>query len=205
MAVLVEAISVVVRRDAIDEKLPGGWETFIDEVSNNTLCTDGELARVGFMSPQDVEEFVMFLRIGGLTFVEEGKAVDLSVVDMQRGPSMPTDWLEFAHVPYQTDGKPVAACWLFEGPRIAAGIHMKSTTMNIAVPQGWRYEESLSANFGFVPTEDTDDRLQFLRHENGADVFKDRATAKEVFVGRSCSEPEPSLWDRVKKVLGFNR
>ena len=30
MAVLVEAISVVVRRDAIDQSLAGGWAAFVD-------------------------------------------------------------------------------------------------------------------------------------------------------------------------------
>lgn len=54
MAVLIEAISVVVRKDAIEKRFPGGWDSFLDEIPNNTLCTDGELVRVGFMSPQDV-------------------------------------------------------------------------------------------------------------------------------------------------------
>jgi len=35
MAVLVEAISVIVRREAIAAKLPGGWSHFVDEVPNS--------------------------------------------------------------------------------------------------------------------------------------------------------------------------
>ncbi len=58
MAVLVEGISLVVRLEALQEKIPGGWEAFRSSVPNSTLCADGEVARVGFMSPADVEAFV---------------------------------------------------------------------------------------------------------------------------------------------------
>ena len=54
MAVLCEAISVVVRRDAIDKYFKGGWIKFVDDVPNSTMCTDGELVRVGFMTPNSV-------------------------------------------------------------------------------------------------------------------------------------------------------
>jgi hypothetical protein len=47
MAVLCEGISVIVRRDAIDKDFDGGWSGFEALVPNSTLCTDGELARVG--------------------------------------------------------------------------------------------------------------------------------------------------------------
>lgn len=205
MAVLVEAISVIVRRDAIDEKLTGGWESFVDEVPNNTLCTDGALARIGFMTPVDVEEFMMFLTMGGLTFIDEDRAIDVAVVDQMRGPTMHTDWLEFAHIPYGDNGGKVAACWLFEGPRVAAGVHLPSMTINLAVPDGWRHEESLSANFQFVPTEEAEERLQFRRHDNGMDVYVDRTTGEKAFVGRAISELNPSLFQRVMQVLGLNR
>ena len=53
MAVLVEAISVIVRVDSINEKFPGGWIGFKDHVPNQTLCADNELARVGFIKALD--------------------------------------------------------------------------------------------------------------------------------------------------------
>ena len=58
MAVLVEAISVVVRRDAIGARYPGGWRGFLSIVPNSTLCADDDLVRVGFMAPPDVEAFI---------------------------------------------------------------------------------------------------------------------------------------------------
>jgi len=40
MPVLVEATSVIIKRSAIDEKWPGGWESFVRDVPNQTLCAD---------------------------------------------------------------------------------------------------------------------------------------------------------------------
>ena len=42
----------------------------------------------------------------------------------------------------------------------------------------------MSHRFGFVPNEQMEDCLQFLRNDNGVDVFLDRETGKEVYVGR---------------------
>jgi hypothetical protein len=49
MAVLVEALSVIVRREAIVRKDSGGWSAFVAAVSNETFCADSELVRVGFI------------------------------------------------------------------------------------------------------------------------------------------------------------
>ena len=188
MAVLVEAISVIVRRDAIDRQFQGGWHEFENVVPNSTLYADDELGRVGFMSPPDVETFVRYLEEGGLTFVKNGQALDIAVVDQMRGPTMPADWLEFAHIPFGETGNKVAACWLFEEPRITAGIHMSARDfpeMPLATPDGWTYDDSLSANFKFVGNDEMGEKLKFLRHENGLDVYLDLSRGKEIYVGRS--------------------
>ncbi len=44
MPVLIEALSVVIRADAIVEHYPGGAEQFMNDCPNNTLCADGEFA-----------------------------------------------------------------------------------------------------------------------------------------------------------------
>jgi hypothetical protein len=48
----------------------------------------------------------------------------------------------------------------------------------------------MKVKFAFVPMPDVDKRLQFLRSENGVDVFLDRDTGKEVFIGRTNSSPQ---------------
>ena len=55
MAFLVEAISVIVRCDAIERAYETGWDGFLEDVPNRTLCADPELARVGFMHPDNVQ------------------------------------------------------------------------------------------------------------------------------------------------------
>lgn len=185
MAVLVEALSVIVRRDAIDSRFQGGWRRFVDAVPNATICSDEHLARIGFMAPADVEAFVRYLEKNGLTFVRDGHPVDIAVVDQMRGPTIPAEWIEYARLTLGTSGNKVAACWLYDGNRVAAGIHMPAQSMSLATPDGWRYEDSLSANFKFVDNDEFDEKLEFLRSDDGVDVYRDRQTGREVFLGNA--------------------
>jgi hypothetical protein len=175
MAVLVEGISVVVRVAAIWEKLPGGWPAFRDSVPNSTLCCDNELARVGFMSPVDVKAFVMRLESRGLVYLQDGKAQDLVVADQRRGLAAPCAWANFGRV--NLGGNPdrrVAACQLND-----------SQQHQVFTPDGWAYEDSLSARYLFVDNRWVPEFMDFLRHDNGLDVYRDLRTGKEVFVGRA--------------------
>ena len=80
MAVLIEAISVIVRIPAIQEKYIGGWESFKNNSPNNTLCADSYLARLGFMIQTDVESFVKELENKGLLFIDGEKTIDIVIV-----------------------------------------------------------------------------------------------------------------------------
>jgi hypothetical protein len=152
MAVLCDAISVVVRRDAIDAYYTGGWNQFINCVPNATLCTDGELARVGFLTPDDVREFVDDLIDSGLQLEPKIKFLglfgsgrersDIVVVDQHRGATMPCSWIEFGKFKLTDHSNEVSMCWLFEGDRIAAGIHLKGSNMELAAPANWSPEDS---------------------------------------------------------------
>ena len=53
------------------------------------------------------------------------------------------------------------------------------------MPPGWDFEESLSKNSGYVDPDEKDNKLKFLRHEGGMDVYRDLASGKEVFVAHS--------------------
>lgn len=174
MAVIIEAISVVVRAESILKKFFGGWEAFKNIVPNQTLCADGEIARVGFMTPQDVESFVGKLQINDLVFLRDGEAIDIAVADQIRGLTSICDWLDFEHVNMEGTGSRVAVCRL-------AG----SKVIEVVTPLGWKYEGSLSSTFGFVPSVQVEKGMQFLRHEDGIDVYLNPLTGKEVFVGRT--------------------
>ncbi len=134
MSVLVEAISVVIRAEALNTKFPGGWQGFLRSLPNRTLCADGELVRLGFMDPADVEAFVKKLQDRGLAFYRAGEFVDLAVVQPPQELKARCPWLEFARVPLNGDERqPVYAARL-------AG----SALEQLITPTGWRYEGSVT-------------------------------------------------------------
>ena len=151
MAVLVEGISVLVRKDAIETKVTGGWKRFLLHVPNQTLCHDDELARVGFMNPQDVGDFIDELAEMGLTFLEEGKATDLVVCDQLRGPTTECDWLQFCRTGFGKGGGKVGMAWQWLGKRMMPGVHMPADGLQLHTPPGWEFEGSLSDKYTFVP------------------------------------------------------
>ena len=93
------------------------------------------------MVPDAVRDFVTNMEQRGLHYLRNGVASDLVVVDQQRGPLVPCDWIEFGHV--SLGGDP--------GKRVAACKQKGSTLAQVICPEGWTFEFSLSASFGFVP------------------------------------------------------
>lgn len=185
MAVLAEAISVIVRKSAIDDRVDGGEAAFLAVVPNASLCGDDELYRVGFMRPDDVERFIGTLTLMGLEFEKNGRCMDMAVVDQMRGSTLPCDWLQFARIPFDEEDNKVSICWYFGGEKLGAGLHLTNRSMGLSVPRGWEYEGSISQKVGFVPNSDVEERLTFLREEDGMLVYEDKETGKEVFVSRA--------------------
>jgi hypothetical protein len=134
MAVLIEAISVVVRADELLKKFPGGWNAFKGIVPNQTLCADNEIVSVGFMVPQDVESFIKKLQRAGLEFLRGGEAIEVAVADQMRGLTSKCTWLEFGHVNIDGSGPRVAACWL-----------VGSQVKQVVTPPDWKFEGSLNS------------------------------------------------------------
>lgn len=151
MAVLAEAISVIIRKQAIDDRIEGGMARFMSELPNRTYCEDDHLCRLGFLSPAETAVFNERLQQLGLRFADpEGQALDFAVVDQQHGPTLPTPWLIFGKLPCDAEGHMVSACWhdsdhevTTDEPTLSAG--------TLALPAGWRYDTSLSRNFHFTP------------------------------------------------------
>jgi hypothetical protein len=173
MAVLVEALSVIVRVKAILEKFTGGIDAFYGIVPNKTMCADNELVRVGFMSPDDVSAFVGKLHTGGLTFELDGQAADIVVADQLHGFTRPCGWAEFGRINLDNDShKRVAACRLV------------GSQERLFTPEDWKFDGSMSHTYNFVPNAHAP-KLKFLRRENGIDVYLNPLTGEEMFIGRS--------------------
>jgi len=176
MAVLIEANSVVIRADRLLSVI-GSWEAFKQQIPNRTLCADGELVRVGFMLSEDAQAYVRHLESLGLRYLENGGARDLVVVEQLNGPTSPCDWIEFMRGGLGGNSeKRVAACRLVGGRAVG-----------ISLPEGWRFEDSLSNRCGRIPTDRLDERLAFLEHIQGKDMYWDKIDSKKVYIGRAQS------------------
>ena len=172
MAVLVEAISVIVQAEAVNRKYKGGLPGFAADAPNRTFCTDNEIARVGFMHPNDAGAYVQHLVAQGLVFLDSARsAVDLAVVDQRNGPTTPCTWIDFfrANVP---------------GGTVSAARLKGSNEGRLFCPPGWSMEGSLSKQFIYHPGTEAETHLQFVRRMNDVDVFLDKRTGKELYVGR---------------------
>lgn len=177
MAVLIEAISVVIRRAAIDDRYPGGWPAFCESVPNNSLCADDDLLRVGFMTPPDVRAFIEHLIDRGLRYLEEGTAIDLVLVDQLHGFAAPCEWAHLCRLRSGIEREfAVSACQ-------AAGRDFDS----LATPGGWQYEGSISQSFVFVPHGHFDRVMRRVRCEDdGTEVYNSALTgAQEWFMARA--------------------
>jgi hypothetical protein len=173
MAVLVEAISVIIRAEAVLKAFKGDWQAFTDIVPNNTLCADDELVRVGFTNPTDVGRFIDTLVAHGLSFAEGRSSPDIAVADQIRGFTRSCPWAEFGHISLDDDPKQrVAACRL-------AG----SDLMQIITPPGWTHEDSLTRSHLFIPNEAVS-RLKFETDANGLEVLKSPLSETPFYTGR---------------------
>ncbi|MEI2677846.1 MAG: hypothetical protein V9G29_08410 [Burkholderiaceae bacterium] len=177
MAVLVEAISVVVLRASIDARFPGGWANFQNAVPNDTLCFDAEIARVGFMAPEDVKGFIAHLESSGLRFLVNGDAEDIAVVDQLKGLTVRAPWLESGTIRVTDPEGQLTVCRA-----------LGSLDEELAVPDGWKFEGSLSERTSFMTDDEAKTDLQFLRTEGGLDVYLNKVTSKEVYVGRTARD-----------------
>jgi hypothetical protein len=185
MAVLIEAISVVIRVDSIQRQFSGGWPEFKKSVPNRTLCDDNEIARVGFMTPADVQAFVRVLESRGLTHLRDRTAADCVVVEQMHGPCNACEWIEFGSV-------------MIEEHQVDAGRLKGSTVRQLATPEGWTFENSLSCSFGFVPKGELDKSLRLLRREDDLEIYWNALAGKEVYVRRARFDPSTGTAARVE-------
>jgi hypothetical protein len=171
VAVLIEAISVVIQTTAIEAKYPGGWEQFRLEPPNQTLMSDGELVCIGFMEPRSVEAFVAELKEHGLQFDQEAQPSDFCVVDQMDGKGSAAEWLSLVEGPIGSN--PVQ--------RVKAAMLVGGSCKSLYTPSGWSYENSLSDKPTFVPSDAADTRLLHLGAEDGLDVYWDNEAQRKVY------------------------
>ena len=164
MAVLIEALNVLIPVAVLDRRFPGGASAYRDRSPNATFCADGELTRIGFMTPRDTQLFTGALQRLGFEFLDDkGSAVDFVVVDQNTGPTSPCDWLEFGV------GNTMSAAWL----------RGSSPPGQVFCPDGWEPRET---PLTFVPNEELD-RMKFLGRSGPSDRYLDREAGHETYIG----------------------
>ena len=93
MPVMLEYISVIIPREVLEEKYLGGFRRFRSSFGDRVFCCDRYVARVSFMGPQGVDWLIEQMSLYGLVYIEDGKCVDMAVVDWFSGACVPCDWL----------------------------------------------------------------------------------------------------------------
>ena len=141
MPVLVESNSVIVCRDSIDARMQGGWDEFLRLAPAATLCTDGEIVRVGFDEFEAMVEFLRALQGRGLRYGVSPSEDDIATYRLEVGPDgpkskqSPCDRIVYAFYLWTESGWRIISAVLKDG---------QAARDRVAVPPGWDYEQSQS-------------------------------------------------------------
>lgn len=166
MAVLIEALSIIVRRDRLDAVWPGGAEAYIAESPNQTVCADSHLVRIGFMSPPEAGNHLGRCIEQGLTFLgPDDTAQDLVPVDQLAGTLAPCDWLRLGRV--EMDGHEVDAAQ-FVGDEEDVMI----------TPPNWSLRQHLEIRASRIQPEEPPDYLVYVGEKDGLHEYIDTRTGK---------------------------
>jgi len=165
MAIVIEGYCVVAKYEAIKELLEDGSVT----APNSREVTDKEIWRCGFMTEADANKFCNKLEEQGLN-TSKGLNTDVVITnEFNRSIEPYCEWLELG------DWDKAVIAW-------KAGA--KPTT--VFAHEGW--DPSKGSGLEFYDTERQDD-LKFLREEDNVEVYLNKKTGEEVYIGRT----SPSL------------
>ena len=148
MAVLVEMISVIIKRGSIENVLSSTqYMELLDYVLQNPSCMDEDVLCIHMQSPMLTSSFVDFSKECNLNW---GK--DFIVVDQNDGPTTKCEWIQ--HTTVGAD-EPMAIAVFFDGPKdFGDGLYIKDKdNFGVAVPRDWKYDGSMSQGHKIIPLE----------------------------------------------------
>ena len=130
MSVIVEAVSVVVKRNSIQTKFPGGWSSFRSIVfSQYSMCADSSLASVSFLAAKDAHSYTKFLEEVGFVYLQ-----DFAIADQTQGLKDSCDWCYITN--FEIDNNPATA---------VTGCKLEGCSeTKLYVPPSWEFKGSLS-------------------------------------------------------------
>jgi len=153
MAVLVEMISVVIRKESIEQKISlNKYLNLMEYIVNHPSCMDDDLLCIHMNSPVMTSEFVDFSQQCNLNW---GK--DFIIVDQNDGPTTECDWIQFGRVGrnlFKTfeDDMGIAICSFYDGPKnFGSGFYLFDIdNFQVFFPREWKYEGSMSQGHNTV-------------------------------------------------------
>jgi hypothetical protein len=175
MAILLEAINVVIKDQSLENKCKGGYIGLLMDITRLNLPwhTDCELFRIGFMGPDTLHNFLPVLEERGLKFTE-----DWCIVDMMSGPTKPCNWLGFGRQMFFKNGSNVGVsfdsysiAWL-KSQYHSGLVCNDSNEYTIATPESWDFKNAIS-NIHNIPGDTTRNVLIGLGLPNGMVPFVD--------------------------------
>jgi hypothetical protein len=164
MSVLIEGLTLVVKKLQLEIGYPGGADAFLEaalelEKPPRFACTGDEwLVHLGFCDPDHLTPCLEVLHDHGLVAVDDGAFVDMAFVDQHHGPTMPCPWLEWKR---HKDGFTLA--WM-----------VGTDPSGMVVYEGWSPENSRSMERFDV--RDDPDRILPLGMSNGLETALDLKT-----------------------------
>jgi hypothetical protein len=187
MAILIDAVTVVVTIPSLNEHYPGGLDAFTQHAPNGTCRSDGAIAGISFMVPADAWRFVRSLTQHGFVDPSTTPSADVAVVEQQAGLLAPCDWLNLdltrINLPH---GRPFAAAIAWVGAT-------RPTTF--AAFEGWTpgtmqpiADDDLKHNYELV-------KVDRPSEGNGALVtYRHRETGQLIYIDRPALEGQASRW-----------
>jgi len=190
MAIIAEAISVIVKDDSIQEKYNGGLKRFYNDIPNKTHCSDGKIHRIGFMNPDDTQSYVRLLELNGLKFISNDEFIDIAVVDMIHGSTKKCIWLGFernkffsGQHQYKKSEEEFSIVWLLENIEDYGKPVGSNRELQIITPPNWTPDRAIYGS-DFIPIEKYNSRLIELENEDGVSKLWDAKSGDMVFIAK---------------------
>jgi len=161
MTILIEAISIVVRLDALDRLGVDGRDSFINLIPNQTYYEDEKIGRVGFMEEHDALDFIKKLSSIGLYQCDDSGAFkDFAILLQEQEEIYRCPWIERFEIEWENRLLDVAAfidscgkVWLEDDPGSFIGPADWSPDRGIVYTSNdndLRYQKTLSAPDGGI-------------------------------------------------------
>jgi hypothetical protein len=165
MSVLVEAICVVIPRQILDRKYPGGTDAFMLRsarlsAEHRYVCMDPHLVCLSYFSPDAADRGIAPLVSAGMTEIANDEFTDVAIVDQRHGPILPCTWLMWTHHPAG-----FTSAWL--ASELPGGL---------SAPDGWSAEQS--RRLSRVDIRTFPDRALKLADEDGVQTWLDFNTGR---------------------------